>query len=113
MALSTARSTSVSNPTPSNTGLTGRVIIGGARGTTAIDVRDVRLGRRGVTCVFPWALPEGSHAWIEVELPNGIKLRPLLSVLKSSAGALSARIVHLFPVQQQALESWVASASGY
>lgn len=93
--------------------LTGRVIIGDARSTTAIDVQDVRIGRRGVTCAFPWALAEGSHAWIEVELPSGQKLRPLVSVLKSSAGALSARIVHLFPVQQRALEAWVGSATGY
>lgn len=93
--------------------LAGRVIIGDARSTTAIDVQDVRIGRRGITCAFPWALSEGSHAWIEVELPTGQKLRPLVAVLKSSAGALSARIVHLFPMQQRALEAWVGSATGY
>ncbi len=93
--------------------LEGRVIIGDARSTTAIDVKDVRIGRRGITCAFPWALPEGSHAWVEVELPTGQKLRPLVAVLRSSAGALSVRIVHLFPVQQRALEAWVGSASGY
>jgi hypothetical protein len=94
-------------------GLTGRVLIGDAKGLTAIEVSDLRIARRGLTCNFPWALAEGSHAWVEVNLPNGTTLKPLVAVLKSSAGSLSARIVHLFPVQQKALESWVTSSSGY
>jgi len=93
--------------------LTGKVIIGDTRSMTSIDVTDLRIGRRGITCGFPWALAVGSHAWIELELPGGTRLRPLVSVLKSSAGTLSARIVHLFPVQQQALETYLASATGY
>jgi len=103
----------VSTPASSKTPLTGRVIIGDARSTTSIDVKDIRLGRRGITCAFPWALVEGTHAWIELELPSGQALRPLVSVLKSSAGALSVRIVHLFPTQQRALEAHLASPTGY
>ena len=94
-------------------GLAGRVLLGDAKGLTAIEVSDIRISRRGLTCNFPWALPEGSHAWVEVNLPNGTTLKPLVAVLRSSAGNLSARIVHLFPTQQKALETWVASSSGY
>lgn len=105
----------VTNPTTTlaKAALSGRLIIGDARSTTAIDIKDIRMGRRGITCAFPWALAEGSHAWIEVELPSGQAIRPLVTVLKSSAGALSVRIVHLFPTQQRSLEAHLASPSGY
>jgi hypothetical protein len=109
-------SLSLPQPTSSNpnaAGLTGRVVLGDARGSTAVDVDGVRLGRRGLVFHFPWALEVGRHAWVEVTLAGGKKIRPLVSVLGHTEHGVSARIIHLFPEHQRALESHLASPSGY
>lgn len=96
--------------------LAGRVIIGDAkdaRGTTAVDVDPVKLGRRGVTFPFPWALEPGRFAWVEVRLATGKLIKPLVAVLGTADGIVSARIVHCFPEHQRALEAHLASATGY
>jgi len=104
-----------SSSAPSEQGktLTARVVLGDVRGSTAVDVDGVRLGRRGIVFRFPWALEAGRHAWLEIMLPSGKKIRPLVSVLGTTEGGTSARIVHLFPEHQRALESCLASPSGY
>jgi hypothetical protein len=104
----------LSNPAPAQSGtLSARVILGDARGSTAVDVDGVKLGRRGIVFRFPWALEAGRHAWLEVLLPSGKKIRPLVSVLGHTEGGVSTRIVHMFPEHQRALESYLASPTGY
>ncbi len=93
--------------------LTARVVLGDVRGSTAVDVDGVRQGRRGIVFRFPWALEAGRHAWLEILLPSGKKIRPLVSVLGTADGGTSARIVHIFPEHQRALESYLSSPSGY
>ncbi len=93
--------------------LGARVMLGDARGSTALDVDGVKLGRRGLVFKFPWALAIGSHAWVEVNLPSGKKIRPLVAVLSHADGSTSARFVHLFPEHRRALDSYLASPSGY
>ncbi len=93
--------------------LTGRVVLGDQRGSTLVDVDQVRLGRRGLTFRFPWSLETGKHAWVEVVLPTGKRIRPLVAVLSATEGTTAARFVHLFPEHQRALETYLASASGY
>ena len=93
--------------------LSGRVIVGDQRGSTAVDVDRIRLGRRGLVFSFPWALEAGSHAWVEVTLPTGKRIRPLVSVLQTTEAGVSARFVHLFPEHRRALDASLASPSGY
>jgi len=100
-------------PTQNDRVLSGRVVLGDSRGSTAIDVDSIRLGRRGLVFSFPWALQPGSHAWIEVTLPTGKKIRPLVSVIQTTEQGVSARFVHLFPEHRRALDTLLASPSGY
>ncbi len=94
--------------------LSARVVVGDLRGASAIDVDQVRLGRRGLVFRFPWYLPEGRHAWVELNLPTGKRIRPLVAVLgRSEDGLTSARFVHLFPEHRRALDTYLASPSGY
>ncbi|MFO0747413.1 MAG: hypothetical protein U1F43_17360 [Myxococcota bacterium] len=116
MAMFTAGKADAFQGRASETRLAGRVIIGdvkGARGTTAIDVDGIKLGRRGVTFPFPWALDVGRFAWVEVKLASGKTIKPLVAVLGSADGQVSARIVHCFPEHLRALEAQLASATGY
>lgn len=93
--------------------LSARVVLGDARGSTAIDVDGVKLGRRGLVFHFPWALDAGRHAWVEINLPSGKKIRPLVAVIGQIDGGLSARFVHLFPEHRRALDAFLTSSSGY
>lgn len=99
-------------PGPDTT-LHARVVLGDARGSTALDVDGVKLGRRGLVFRFPWALEAGRHAWVEVLLPSGKKIRPLVAVIGQVEGGLSARFVHLFPEHRRALDAYLSSPSGY
>jgi len=93
--------------------LGARVILGDARGSTSVDVDGVKLGRRGLVFRFPWAIEAGRHAWIELLLPTGKKVRPLVTVIGPTEGGISARFVHLFPEHRRALDAYLASPSGY
>jgi len=98
------------------TALSGRVILGAAggdpRATVGHDVDGIKIGRRGVTFPFPVALEPGRFAWVELSL-GGRVIKPLVAVLGSQDGVVSARIVHCFPEHQRALDAHLASASGY
>lgn len=97
----------------SDSRIRAQVVLGDQRGSTAIDVDGVKLGRRGLVFRFPWAIPEGRHAWVELLLPNGKKIRPLVAVLGHQQGLTSARFVHLFPEHRRALDAYLTSPSGY
>ena len=112
-SLSTASRLNEPDNYKKDTTLGARVVLGDARGSTSVDVDGVKLGRRGLVFRFPWALAEGSHAWIEVLLPSGKKVRPLVAVLGHADGTPSARFVHLFPEHRRALDAYLASPSGY
>lgn len=93
--------------------ISGRVILGDQRGSTAVEVERIRLGRRGLVFQFPWALEAGRHAWVELTLPTGKRIRPLVCVLQTTEGGVSARFVHLFPEHRRALDAALSSPSGY
>ena len=98
------------------TRLSGRVILGderGGRATRAFDLDSLKVGRRGVTFPFAEALEPGRFAWVEVALPSGKTVKPLVAVLGTNDGTVSARIVHCFPEHQRALDAHLASATGY
>jgi hypothetical protein len=78
-----------------------------------VEIDDVRLARRSMIFHFPWAIPVGNHAWFDVTLPGGKRIRPLVVVLGQSEGMVSARYVHLFPDQRRALDAYLATPSGY
>ena len=98
---------------PQEVPLTARVIVGDSRGSTAVDVGGVKVGRRGLVFRFPWAIDAGRHAWIEILLPNGRKIRPLVAILGQTDDGTSARYVHLFPEHRRALDAYLGSATGY
>lgn len=100
-------------PSQTDRVLSGRVVLGDIRGSTSIDVDSIRLGRRGLVFSFPWALEAGRHAWVEVTLPTGKKIRPLVSVIQMTEQGVAARFVHLFPEHRRALDTLLASPSGY
>ncbi|HRE92191.1 MAG TPA: hypothetical protein PK095_23955 [Myxococcota bacterium] len=93
--------------------ISGRVVLGDQRGSTAVEVERIRLGRRGLVFQFPWALEAGRHAWVELTLPTGKRIRPLVCVLQTSEGGVSARFVHLFPEHRRALDAALSSPTGY
>lgn len=98
---------------PSRTRLSARVVVGDANGSTSVEVDEVRLARRSLLFSFPWAIPVGRHAWVEVKLPGGKRVRPLVVVLGHRDGLVSGRYVHLFPEHRRALDAHLASPSGY
>lgn len=98
------------------TRLSGRIILGdeqGSRATRSYDLDGIKVGRRGVTFPFGEVLATGRFAWVELQLPSGKTIKPLVAVLGANDGTVSARIVHCFPEHQRALDAHLASASGY
>jgi len=99
--------------------LSGRLILGSEaaggshKSTATYDIEDVKVGRRGLTWPFAMTLAEGRFAWVELRLPSGRTIKPLVAVLGHTDGLVSARIVHCFPEHQRALEAHLATASGY
>ena len=77
--------------------------------TGEIDATVTALGWRGL--VFDAAMPvkSGAHAWFDVSLPTGKRIRPLVQVEARPTGGTTARFVHLFPQDRQALEAYHAS----
>jgi hypothetical protein len=102
------------DPFPTTSPLSARVVVGDLRGSAALEVDQVKLGRRGLVFSFPWVLHAGRHAWVEVTLPSGKRVRPLVAVLgRTDEGLTSARYVHVFPEHRRALDAYLASPSGY
>ena len=52
-----------------------------------------------------------THAWVAMTLPSGGEIRPLVSLNARPEGGATARFVHLFPADRQALEAYHATRS--
>ena len=77
----------------------------------AVDASVTAVGWRGLvfdvdTCVDP-----GTHAWLDLALPTGKHIRPLVQLQPRVEGGTTARFVHLFPRDRQALEAYHATRS--
>ena len=81
--------------------------------TRALNATVTAVGWRGV-----WLAPDaevgyesGDHAWLELPLPTGDRIRPLVRLSPRAEGGATARFVHLFPADRQSLEAYHATRS--
>ena len=75
----------------------------------ALEARVTALGWRGLILDADGGVPSGAHAWLDVPLPTGRRIRPLVQLEARGQGGATARFVHLFPRDRQALEAYHAS----
>lgn len=53
----------------------------------------------------------GHHAWLDMTLPTGARIRPLVQLSPRTEGGATARFVHLFPSDRHAIEAYQATRS--
>ena len=107
-----------SDARPDALGLSAEVALGGfGRERATVDTRVTGLGLRGLVLADGLdAVAEGTMAWVDVTLPTGAHIRPLVQLGAGRAGRRPARFRHLLPAHRVALEAFQASqatASGY
>jgi hypothetical protein len=83
-------------------------------GREAASVRTVELplrsvGRRGAIFATAEGFGDASHAWVEVTMPDGATIRPLVAVGTPTGDQTPVRFVHMFPAERQALEAFHAA----
>ncbi|MGM0577333.1 MAG: hypothetical protein ACQEXJ_16530 [Myxococcota bacterium] len=97
--------------------LTASVTVGSAAETTrTLDVGVRSIGRRGVVLKTAGDLGGARHAWMDLALPGGRSIRPLVEIGRSDQGHTPVRFKHLFPRDREALEAFHlsrATTSGY
>ena len=69
------------------------------------------VGWRGLVCDADMGVDAGAHAWLDLALPSGKHIRPLVQLQPRVEGGTTARFVHLFPKDRQALEAYHATRS--
>ncbi len=82
--------------------------------TRELDTTVTAVGWRGLLLAAEpdlWTTPTGDHAWLELPLPTGDRIRPLVQLSPRADGGATARFVHLFPADRQALEAYHATRS--
>jgi hypothetical protein len=88
---------------------TAQVTLG--RSTSAQRTMELPLrfvGRRGAVFATAEGFGEATHAWVEVTMPDGATIRPLVAVGKPGDGQTPVRFVHMFPAEQRALDAYHA-----
>ena len=74
-----------------------------------LPTRVTALGWRGLVCDASFRVEPGAHAWVDLALPTGKNIRPLVQLEPRREGGATGRFVHLFPKDRQALEAYHAS----
>ena len=69
------------------------------------------VGWRGLLLSAEADVDPGAHAWVELPLPTGDRIRPLVQLNSRVDGGATARFVHLFPADRQSLEVYHATRS--
>jgi hypothetical protein len=69
------------------------------------------VGWRGIVFDVDTGVDAGAHAWLDLALPSGKHIRPLVQLQPRVEGGTTARFVHLFPGDRQALEAYHATRS--
>ena len=75
----------------------------------SLPIRVTALGWRGLVCETAFSVEPGAHAWVDLELPTGKTIRPLVQLEPRVSGQATGRFVHLFPKDRHALEAYHAS----
>ena len=83
----------------------------GRRAKQGLDATVTALGWRGLVLRSEALATPGAHAWIDLPLPTGKRIRPLVQLNPRVEGGTTARFVHLFPRDRQALEAYHATRS--
>ena len=79
--------------------------------TRGLDATVTAVGWRGLLLNSEGVVDAGAHAWVELPLPTGNRIRPLVQLNPRADGGATARFVHLFPEDRQALEAYHATRS--
>jgi hypothetical protein len=79
--------------------------------THELDATVTAVGWRGLLVRGASEISDGAHAWLTLPLPSGDRIRPLVRLSARPEGGATARFVHLFPADRQALEAYHASRS--
>jgi len=66
----------------------------------------IGLGWRSMVIKADAALGECRHAWIEIGLPGGDVIRPLVEVIDGKDGVFTAGVKHIFPNDRKTLETY-------
>ena len=69
------------------------------------------VGWRGLLLNAETDVQTDAHAWVALALPTGARIRPLVQLKPRVDGGATARFVHLFPADRQALEAYHATRS--
>lgn len=96
----------------------GAELIWGGMGRlrSSVPVQVSSLGRRGMVLEAPAVVGGQGFAWVEMALPGGRTIRPLVEVGQANGGSLPVRFRHVFPDDRRALDSYHggrANQSGY
>jgi len=78
---------------------------------TAVGWRGLILGSETALRVASTGYESGDHAWLELPLPTGESIRPLVQLSPREEGGAAARIVHLLPSDRRSLEAFHATRS--
>ena len=81
----------------------------GSSDTTTVSAGVLSIGWRGMLIACHGEVEEGAHAWVSVTLPNGSTIKPLVRLTRRDMGPWSARYIHLFPKDREAIELYHAS----
>lgn len=85
---------------------TARVTLGrSAAATRTLELPLRFVGRRGAVFATAEGFGGATHAWVEVTMPGGATIRPLVAVGKPGDGQTPVRFVHMFPAEQRALDA--------
>ncbi|MEZ4268662.1 MAG: hypothetical protein R3F39_20075 [Myxococcota bacterium] len=88
---------------------TAQVTLGRAMNATRTLELPLRsVGRRGAVFATAEGFGDAAYAWVEVTMPDGATIRPLVAVGKPGEGQTPVRFVHLFPAEQRALDAYHA-----
>ena len=79
--------------------------------TRELDATVTAVGWRGLLLGGAPDIADGAHAWVDMALPTGQTIRPLVQFTARAEGGATARYVHLFPADRQALEAYHATRS--
>jgi hypothetical protein len=87
-----------------------RLTVGRSRETCRQLSAEVRgLGRRGAVLSAASDVGAATHAWLELALPGGGTIRPLVELGDASDGQLPVRFRHVSPRDRGTLEAYHAA----
>lgn len=89
---------------PSLEGMAAELTVGGREGMRRLEARVMHLGRRSMEIrVEPSQVAGERMMWVDLELPDGSHIRPLVEVVTANREGVTVRIRHVFPDHRELL----------